>query len=321
MDKRKLMLKTSLHKNLQLVDQSLKKVTNNEQTSSSSSNDTIIQDKIDDLFDGDKRSTVKSTLKLLNGQPTKKNLSIESRKRNFRDIDKDVSEKSDFTTGHKLLNAKTLKQLNSQVSTSTVSAISQQENIHLAENRIARSKKLLSIPNSSVEKSTSHKRKVSSSNSAEEISDNDFDFLHNECTVIKKKRNKIEVNKNVQHVTQDIGTNHQSPRKTLSLIHRSPIKPITKSNISPKKQQDQSKELYLSESLEKHSINNKQSEKGKSNTKEFSLKEQSFHMSILTNLLKKCGIVLSIDDTHVLSKFIIHIYFLINTLQTNFIVS
>nr|XP_012219220.1 PREDICTED: Fanconi anemia group D2 protein homolog isoform X1 [Linepithema humile] len=297
MDKRKLMFKTSLHKDLQLANQSLKKtasIINSEQISSSTN--ITVQDKIDHLLD-DRSSTVKSsTLKPLqpNNQLTvRNNLSIANRKRNLHEIEKD-----DSTAGCKLLNTKTSKQLNSQISTSTAS-MSQQENIHLTEDRISRSKKL-NTSNSSMEKSVSQKRKVLSSNLAEETSDSDLDLSHDKYTVIKKKLNKTEVDRNAPYVTQDVGINHQSPRKTLSLVHRSPVEPITKSNVSQKKQQDK-KEFYSPVNLEKHNINSKQLDKCKVNNEECSLKEQSFRISAFTNLLQKCGIILSIDDVHVLN--------------------
>lgn len=296
MDKRKLILNTGLHKNLQLVSQSLERtgsITSNKQTSSHAIN-IAMQEKFDLLHDG-KLSDIGSS-KSLNSQSKVKNKSlIENKEIHFRESEKDMLKKDNFAVDNKLLKTKTLisKQFNSQILEST--AISQQDNNHLSGEGVPIMNKSLHVANRTV----GRKRKITSS--PEEASDSDLDFLYNERTAVKKKRSEITSDKNSQHIAQDINLNRDSTEKRLSLVSKSSVKPNTRSSISQKKQQD--KESVSSTELKKYRLN-KNLEECRINTEEYFSKKQDFRvLPVFSNFLQKCGITISNNGIHILSKY------------------
>lgn len=303
MDKRKLMLRNnSLHKDMQPINQSLERISSvsNKQTSPHITN--ITQEKSDSFHEGKSLDIKSSTLKSLNHY-SKENNSVKSKKRSFYETETDTSEKNDSAVTSRVLKIKKSesKQLN-QVSANISFLTSQQKNIHLSKN-ISMTNKSLDTPNSSMEKLILEKHTIANPSLSEEASDNDFDLSHEYN--IKKKRNRITLDRNTKQI-QDINISHGFSRKVSS-----PIKTITKSHLSQRKQQDKPKELSESET-NKDKINDKKSEKCIIN-KEYLPEKQIFHTSIFSKFLQKCGIILSTNGLHTLSKFffIIHVFSLI----------
>lgn len=305
MDKRKL-LKSSLHKDVQPIDQSLEKINSISDKQISSRNNVITQKK-SDLFHEERLLDNRSTLKSSNIYSREKHDSfIKSRKRSFCEFEGDVSDMDDLAVTPKILKAETLsKQFNNQVSANASFISSQQEDILLSTSSVLIENRSLDTVNPSVEKSqkNTQKHKIINLNLSEETSDNDLDLLHNVCNVIKEKGNKTALDRNTMH-TQYMTTSHNSSRK---VYYELSSKTITKSYISQKKQ-DKSEKFQS----EKHKINNEELKKHVINNKE-DLSEKlncSKHVSfVFLNFLRKCGIVLSADGICTLSKFfIIHLF-------------
>lgn len=302
MDRRKLMLKSSLHKTLQPASQSLNRFDSdkNEQTSSRTSRAnslTTSQEKINTV-DVERVSSVESSvLKPLNSQSSvKSNSAVESRKRGFCEIEKDVSEKEEFVVSR---NSSKIKASSSKLSSQTsvgskLSVTSQRENF-MSSSNVSRTSKPANTTNLSMDKSMTRKRKATSPSLID--SDSDLDLSSDERTVVKRKRDDTMLDTSTQSISRDINSN-DSPAKVPSLGHRSPIKPITKSNISQRKdklKKDKPKEL--------HSY--AESEKYRTNKKKQSPKKSNFCMpSVLSNFLQKCGIELSTNGMHILSKLL-----------------
>ncbi|XP_029669921.1 Fanconi anemia group D2 protein isoform X4 [Formica exsecta] len=298
MDKRKLIFNTGLHKNLQPISQSLERTgsitTSNKQTSPHAIN-IAMQEKFDLLHDGN-LSDIRSS-KSLNNQSIVKNRScIENKEINFCETEKDILKKNNFSVANKLLKTKALisKQLNSQI-LENISATSQQDNNHLSGEGISITSRSLHIANHTV----GRKRKITCS--PEEASDSDLDFLYNERTVIKKKRNEILPDRNSQHVAQNINHNHDFTEKKLSVVSKSSVKPNIKSSISQKKQQDKYKESVSSTELKKYRLN-KDLEECRINTDEYFSKKQDFYVPpVFSNFLQKCGITISNNGIYILN--------------------
>lgn len=284
MDKRKLIFNTGLHKNLQSVSQSLEQTDSIMSDKQINSHATNMQGKIDLFCDG-KLSNIESS-KSLNSQSVAKNKSFIENEVNFCEIEKDISRKENLTVDNKLLKTKPSKQFNSQILQNT-SATSQQDN----DDHLSGINKPLHTANYS-----GRKRKVACL--PEEASDSDLDFSYNEHTAIKKKRNEIILDINLQHDTQDINLNN-SFGKRLSLVSKTYVKSVTESSISQKKQNICEESLSSTE-LKKYRLKN--SEEYRINEEYFSKK--NFYIPIIfSNFLKKCGITISNDGTHILSKF------------------
>lgn len=301
MDKRKLMLGNSLHKDMQPINQSLERISSISNKQTSPHIISIITQEKSDSFHERKSSDIRSTLKSLNNYSKEKNFSIKGKKRSFYETENDTSEKDNFAVISKVSKIKTSesKQLNNQVSANISFMISQQENIHLSRNSISMTNESLDTINSSVEKSIVEKHKIANPSLSEEASDNfDFSYEYN----IKKKQNRTTLDKNTKHIIQDINISHSSPRK-VSLYHESSIKTITKSHLSQRKQQDKPKEFQLSESETYKKINDKDKSERYIINKEYRPEKQNFHTSIFSNFLQKCGVILSMDGLYTLSKF------------------
>jgi len=290
MDKRKLKLKTSLHKNLQDSQSSqlekLESVSDKRQSLATSLSATstvsLTMERKNDSFIDEKLSNIRSSvLKPLNSQSIVGNSSsMKSRKRNFCEIKNDTSEEEeeeeeeeDWITNRKL--SRTIvsrSRQNSQVSINT--SVISPENTYSPGNSKSPIKrhylKRSRIVGSRITKEVSKEAEKSESNS-----------LFNESTIIKKKCETV----------QNVNTNDDPLRKD-SIIYKSPAKSISKSNISQKKQHDKSRELYSSTISEKHEDN-----------KEDHLPRWQNVPLVFSNFLQKCGIILSTNDIHILSKY------------------
>lgn len=284
MDKRKLIFNTGLHKNLQSVSQSLEQtdsILSDKQTNPPATN---MQGKIDFSCDG-KLSNIESS-KSLNNQSVAKNKSFIENEVNFCEIEKDVSRKKNLTIDNKLLKTKSSKQFNSQ----NTSATSQQHN----DDHLSGINKLLHTANYPI----GQKRK--SACLSEEASDSDLDFSYNKYTAIKKKRNEIILDINLQHDAQDINLNDSSGTR-LSLISKTYVKSINESSTSQKKQNIYEESLLPTE-LKKYRLTKNSEECGINNEENFSKK--NFYIPVIfSNFLQKCGITILNDGTHILSKF------------------
>ncbi|KAL6256143.1 hypothetical protein P5V15_012263 [Pogonomyrmex californicus] len=302
MDKRKLMLRNSLHKNLQPINQSSERdIFSDEQTSShTSSIDTMIQEEKSNSSHLKRNlSDIKlSTLRSLDNHSRESDLCIKSKKRSFCETETDISEKDNFALVHKTLKSKTLvsKQLNSQVSVDTSFMENQQKNIqHLSRNNISVTNKFSNVTNLPVEKSIVQNYEIASPNSSD-ASDDDLNYSCNE--VIKKKQNETVINKKAKHV-HNIDNNLSSPR-AISLSHESSMKTIAKPYISQRKQQDKKYQSFIE--LEKYNINDKRLEKHRNKFKNHrSSEEQNCHISVFSDFLQKCGIILSTDGIYELN--------------------
>lgn len=301
MDRRKL-IKNSLHKNEQSINQPLERINSISDKQSSHSSDVVTQEKSDSFHERKLSDVKSSTLKSLNVYLREKNnSSIKNRKRSFCESENDVSETDNLVITSKISKVKSSKskQFDNHISENTSLVSSQRENIHLSRNCVSTTNKFLDTANPSMEKSIAQKPKIANSSSSEEISD-DPDHSHNEYNVIKKKLNKTILDRNIGHIIRDINISYNSP-SSRKMYHKSPIKTITKPYIS-KKKQDNPKEFQLFSGSEKHKIN-----------KEHFSEKQNFHVpSIFSNFLQKCSIVLSTNGIHTLSKFLyyIHVLFL-----------
>lgn len=293
MDRRKL-IKNSLHKNKQPINQSLERINSISDKQSSCSSDVATQEKSDSFHERKLSDARSSTLKSLNIYSREKNnSSIKSRKRSFCESENDMSETNDLVVASKISKVKSSKskQFDDHILENTSLVSSQQTNIHLSRNCVSTTNKFLDTANPSMEKSITQKSKIANPSTSEETSD-DPDFSHNEYNVIKKKLNKTILDRNTEHI-QDIDISYNSP-SSRKMHHKSSIKTITKPCTSQKKQENP-KEFTESE---KHKINNK----------ECFPEKQNFHVpSIFSNFLKKCGIVLSTNGIHILSKFLYYI--------------
>lgn len=295
MDKRKLKLKSSLHKQLQSTSQSLIRSDSDEQMSSRT-NSVVTQEKMNTSNDERVSNFVSSILRPQNTQSSVKSNPVDKgKKRNFCEIEEGVLEKDDCPISCKLLKNVTLssKRSSNQILIGHKFLTSQQEN----EPSTSGISKPSNSTNLSVKKSSAQKRKVADTSLVD--SDSDLDVLSNECTVRKKKCDETALNTNRWNVRNDDNDINDSPRKVLSLRHKSPVKPITKSNISQKKAKVKPKELHSHVASERHRDDNKR----------HSPKKSIVNIpSALSTLLQKCGIKLSTDGTHVLSKTCILFY-------------
>jgi len=306
MDKRKL-LKSSLHKDVQPINQSLERINSISDKQISSRNNVITQKK-SDLFHEEKLLDNRSTSKSLNIYSREKNDSfIKSKKRSFCEFEGDVSGTDDLAVTPKILKAETLsKQLNNQVSANASFTSSQQENILLSTSSVLMENRSLDTVNPSIEKSQKNvqKHKIANLNLSEETSDNDLDLLHNEYNNIKEKGNKTALDRNTQYIT--------SCNSSKKVCYELSSKTITKSYISQKRQQDKSEKFQSSIKSEKHKINNEELKKYVINNKEDHSEKSlncSKHVSfVFLNFLQKCGIVLSTDGICTLSKFFYYTY-------------
>lgn len=296
MDRRKL-IKSSLHKNKQSINQSsLPEGINSvgDKQISFLNSDIVTQEKSRSFHE--RRSDIKSsTLKSLNIYSREKNDPSKGRKRSFCESENGVSETDDLASKLLKVTSSKSKQLASHVSTNASPVLSQQETTHLSRNCVSMTNKFLDTVNPFVERSIVPKSKIADPSSSEEISD-DSDLPHNERNVIKKKLNKSALDRSTEHIIQDINVNRNSPLSR-KMCHESPIKTISKFYISQKKQ-DKSMKCQLFTESEKHKASNK----------EHSPEKQNFHVpSIFSNFLQKCGIVLT-NGIYILSKFFCYIY-------------
>jgi len=297
MDKRKLIFNTGLHKNLQPVSQSLERTSSNcsimsDKQTNFHATKIAMQEKVDLFCDG-KLSNIGSS-KSLNRQSVVKNKSfVENKEINFCETEEDVSKKENFIVDNKLLKTKPLisKQLNSQILQNT-SATSQQDNDdHLSG---------INRPLDTVNYSVRRKRKVACS--PEEASESDLDFSYNEHTAIKKKRNEIILDRNLEHDAHDVNLNDSSGKR-FSLGSKSSITESTS-----QKKQNRCEESLSPTKLKKYKLN-KNSEQYRINNEEYLSKKQNFYIPpIFSNFLQKCSITISNDSTYVLSKFLILLY-------------
>ncbi|XP_018349683.1 PREDICTED: Fanconi anemia group D2 protein [Trachymyrmex septentrionalis] len=264
MDKRKLILRNSLHKDIQSSNQSLERSGSSNKEIDSYMTNIATQEKSESFYEGrlsDSRSTT------LNINSKEKNLSIKGKKRNFCETE-NISETDECPVTSKVL--KTSKQLNSQANISF-----SQEHIHLSRNRVTMANKTLDTTNPSIEKSITSKNRSVNYLSEDSASDNNFDISYNDRNIAKKKQNKTALDRNTKCISPVINTSRNSPRKICqeSFISRT----FTEPRISQKKQD---KELQPA---------------SKSNKQHLS-KEQVFQEpSIFSNFLQKCGIILSTD--------------------------
>jgi len=272
MDKRKLILRNSLHKDIS-SNQSLERSGSSKQIDSYMTN-VATQERSQSFYEGrlsDSRSTT------LNINSKEKNLSIKGKKRSFCETE-NISETDECPVTSKVL--RTSKQLNGQALANTSFS---QENIHLSRNRVTMTNRTLDTTNPSVEKSVTSKNRSVNYLSEDSASDNNFDISYNDRNIAKKKQNKTALDRNTKCITSDTNISCSSPRKICQ--ESSTNKTLIELCISQKKQQD--KELQPA---------------SKSNKQHLS-KEQVFQEpSIFFNFLQKCGIILS-TDIHTLSKF------------------
>ncbi|EZA54061.1 hypothetical protein DMN91_000826 [Ooceraea biroi] len=283
MDRRKLKLKGSLHRNLQSDSQSSERA--DSIISSKQASLCTTKERSDSFIDRRLSGVGSSALKPLNSQSSVgSNSSMKSRKRNFYEIQNDASEEEDLIVSHKLSKtAVSRSKLNSQVSMNT--SVMSPEDTRPSENSTPIKRRY----------PFTNKSRVASPKITEEVpkrteEDSDLDVSFDEPTVIRKKHK----------TTQNTNTDEDSPLKKGSTSYRSPIKPITKSNISQKKQHDTSKELYSATRLEKRKSTDKLVEKCKVNSEDRSFRKQD-ELCVFSNFLQKCGITLSVDDVHVLN--------------------
>jgi len=293
MDKRKLVSKSSLHRDVQPINQSLDKINSISDKQTNSHTNIVTQEKNELFHEGRLPDIRSSTLKPLNIHPKEKSSFIKSKKRNFCEIENNLSETDDFAVTSQVL--KIPKQLNSQVSTNISFITNQQENIYLSKNSVSLRKSLDTNP--IIEETIIPKNKITDHSLEDSDLDNDFDFSYDQYNIIKKKQNKITLDRNTK-CTQDININQNSPRK---ICHES-IETVTKSYISQRKQQDKSKEFQsFTKSKEYNVSDNKKSEN--INNRQYLSEKQNFHVpSVFSKFLQKCDIILSIDSIHILSK-------------------
>lgn len=300
MDKRKL-IKNSLHKNKQSINQSLERINSigDVQSSSCSSNIMMGKEK-SDSFQERKLSDIRSsTLKSLNIYSRERNdPSVKNRKRSFCESEYDISKTDDLAVTSKILKVKSSisKQFDSQAQLANTSyTLSQQENMHLSRNSTSMTNKFLDTANPSMEKSIAQKPKITNPNSSEERDSDDPDLSHNEYNVRRQKLNKTILDRNTKHIS--ISHNSSLSGK---MCQKSSNETIARPTSQRK--QDKPQEFQLSIESEKHTINNK----------EYISEKQNFHVSsVFSNFLQKCGIVLSTDGIHTLSKFLYHTYLFI----------
>ncbi|KYN44497.1 Fanconi anemia group D2 protein [Trachymyrmex septentrionalis] len=235
MDKRKLILRNSLHKDIQSSNQSLERSGSSNKEIDSYMTNIATQEKSESFYEGrlsDSRSTT------LNINSKEKNLSIKGKKRNFCETE-NISETDECPVTSKVL--KTSKQLNSQANISF-----SQEHIHLSRNRVTMANKTLDTTNPSIEKSITSKNRSVNYLSEDSASDNNFDISYNDRNIAKKKQNKTALDRNTKCISPVINTSRNSPRKICqeSFISRT----FTEPRISQKKQdkelQPASKKIY-----------------------------------------------------------------------------
>jgi len=289
MDKRKLKLKTSLHKNLQDSQSSqleqLESVISNKQslTSNLSATSTIsltMKKKSDSFIDGKLSNIRSSVLKPLNSQSIAgSNASVKSRKRSFCEIKNDTSEEEEGEEEEEEEDSATSRKLSRTISRSRHNSQSINTFVISPENINSPGSSKSLIKHHYPKRSRTVSSRITEEIFKEENSDPDSSF--NESMVIKKKCETI----------QNVNAN-DNPVKKDSMVYKSPVK-STKSNISQKKQHDKSRELY------------------ESNNKAHLLRQQDV-LSIFSNFLQKCGIILSINDVHILSKYFYVLYFIQN---------
>jgi len=283
MDKRKLVSRSSLHKDVQSINQSLDKINSISDKQTSSHTNCATQEKNESFHEGRLSDIRSSTLKPLNIHSKEKSSFIKSKKRHFCETENNLSETDDFVVTSQVL--KIPKQLNSQVSTNRSFVTNQQENIHLSKNNVSLRKSLDTNP--TIEETITRKNKITNHSLEDSDLDDDFDFSCDEYNIIKKKQNKVTLDRNTKY-TQNI--NQNSPRK---MCHES-MKTVTKSNFSQRKQQDKSKEFQLLTKSQKYKVNDNKESENIINNKQ--------HLPVFSQFLQKCGIVLSIDGIHILSK-------------------
>ncbi|XP_011267104.1 Fanconi anemia group D2 protein [Camponotus floridanus] len=290
MDKRKLIFNTGLHKNLQSVSQILERTSSNssiinDKQTNFHATKIAMQEKVD-LFCDEKLSNIGSSKSLVSQSVVKNKSFVENKEINFCETEEDISKKENFIVDNKLLKTKPLisKQLNSQILQNT-SATSQQDN----DDHLSGINKSLHTVNYSVRR----KRKVVCS--PEEASENDLDFSYNEHTAIKKKRNEIILDRNLEHDAHDVNLNDSSGKR-FSLGSKSSI---TKSTFH--KKQNRCEESLSPTKLKKNKPN-KNSEQYRINNEEYLSKEQNSYIPpIFSNFLQKCSITISNDSTYVLN--------------------
>lgn len=303
MDKRKLISRNSLLKDVQPINPSLERINSSSDKQMSSHITNMMTQEESESFH--ERSDIRSsTLKSLNIHSKENNSSVNDKKRYFCETENNVSETDDFAVTSQVLKKISIsKQLCNQVSANTSFVTSQQEDIHLSKNNVSMTNKSLDATNPSVAKSTM-KRKIANL-SEDSASDIDLDFSYNERNIMKKKRNKTVLDRNTKPITQDTNISHSSPKK----VCRESIRTITEPHISQRKQ-DKPKEFQSSTKLEKYKIN-KKSEKYIIDNKQHLPEKQNFHVpSVFSNFLQKCGLMLSTDGIHTLSKFLCYTYLL-----------
>jgi len=289
MDKRKLISRSSLHKDVQPINRSLDKINFISDKQTSSYTNIVTQEK-NELFHEGRLSDIRSsTLKPLNSHSKEKSSFVKSKKRNFCETENNLSETDDFAVTSQVL--KIPKQLNSQVSTNISFVTNQQENIYLSKNS-ASLRKLDTNP--TIEETIIRKNKITNHSLEDSDLDNDFDFSYDEYN-IKKKQNKVTLDRNTKY-TQDININQNSPRQ---MCHES-MKTVT---ISQRKQQDKSEEFQSFTKSKKYKVNdNKESENIINNKQHLPEKQNLYVSSVFSQFLQKCGIILSVDGIHMLSK-------------------
>jgi len=149
--------------------------------------------------------------------------------------------------------------------------------------------------NPTIEETIIQKNKITNHSLEDSDLDNDFDFSCDEYSTIKKKQNKLTLDRNTKY-TQN--SNQTSPRK---MCHES-MKTVIKSNFSQRKQQDKSKEFQSFTKSKKYVNDNKESENIINNKQHLPEKQNFYVPSVFSQFLQKCGIILSIDGIHILSK-------------------
>ncbi|KYM80554.1 Fanconi anemia group D2 protein [Atta colombica] len=238
MDKRKLILRNSLHKDIQSSNQSLERSGSSSKQIDSYMTNVATQERSQSFYEGrlsDSRSTT------LNINSKEKNLSIKGKKRSFCETE-NISETDECPVTSKVL--RTSKQLNGQALANTSFS---QENIHLSKNRVTMTNRTLDTTNPSVEKSVTSKNRSVNYLSEDSASDNNFDISYNDRNIAKKKQNKTALDRNTKCITSDTNISCSSPRKICQ--ESSTSKTLIEFCISQKKQQDKelqpvSKKIY-----------------------------------------------------------------------------
>ncbi|XP_012062427.1 PREDICTED: Fanconi anemia group D2 protein [Atta cephalotes] len=227
MDKRKLILRNSLHKDIQSSNQSLERSGSSSKQIDSYMTNVATQERSQSFYEG--------------------RLS-DSKKRSFCETE-NISETDECPVTSKVL--RTSKQLNGQALANTSFS---QENIHLSKNRVTMTNRTLDTTNPSVEKSVTSKNRSVNYLSEDSASDNNFDISYNDRNIAKKKQNKTALDRNKKCITSDTNISFSSPRKICQ--ESSTSKTLIELCISQKKQQD--KELQPASKSNKQHLSKEQ---------------------------------------------------------------